>query len=69
MCFLIITRSTSLTLLKNYNNIINDYLNEALIELVNDDDNHNPTYRPVVKEERDTTKVRIVYQASAKIPG
>ena len=59
--------------LKNYNNIISDCLNETIIELVKDDDNcdetHNQPYRTVVKEERDTAKVRVVHDASVKIPG
>ena len=60
-------------LLKNCNNIINDYLNEGIIEPVSDNDTSNAIHYlphlPVLREESDTTKVRIVYDASAKTSG
>ena len=60
-------------LLKNYNNIINDYLNQGIIEPVIDNDTSNATHylprRPMIRKEKDTTKVKIVYDASAKTSG
>ena len=47
-------------LLKNYNSIVNDYLNEGIIEPVNNIDTsdapHYLPHRPVVREERDIKK-------------
>ena len=48
-------------------------MNEGIIEPVNDNDTTDATHylphRPVVREERDTTQVRTVYDASAKTSG
>ena len=60
-------------LLKNYNYIINDFSNEGIIEPVNDTDTFHATHylphQPVVGDQRCTTKRRIVYDSSVKIPG
>ena len=57
-------------LLVNYDNIINDYIKEGILEEVPLDETysnvHYLPHRPVVKEERETTKTRIVFDASAK---
>ena len=60
-------------LMKFYNNIINDYFNGGIIEPVNDSDTFGTiqylSHRPVAREERNITKVGIVYDASAKTSG
>lgn len=59
------------TLAAEYSNIFNDYLNNGIIEKV-EDNNHEESnvhylpHRPVIKHDRDTTKVRIVFDASSK---
>ena len=57
--------------LKRYNTIINDQERDGVIEPVDDPkvirhgEVHYIPHREVVKEERETTKLRIVYDASA----
>ena len=53
-----------------YDNIINDYFKDGILEEVSrinkTDAVHYLPHRAVVKEERETTKTRIVFNASAK---
>ena len=64
-------------LLNDYNSIIKEQLSNNVIEKVPVDQNENINvgsihylpHRPVVKEERETTKVRMVFDASSKITG
>ena len=56
----------------NYDQIINSQLEEGFIEKVENPYRYTGTlhyipHHPVIKEERVTTKIRIVYDASAKI--
>ena len=56
--------------LREYDNIINDYLKDGILEEVSPinktDAVHYLPHRAVVKEERETTKTRLVFDASAK---
>ena len=62
-------------LLKDYDQIMRDQLKEGVIEDVDENESGDPgrvyymPHREVVKRERDTTKVRIVYDASSKSRG
>ena len=59
-------------LLSEYNDIINNYENEGIIEKVDVGDYgevgkvHYLPHRAVVRSDKNTTKVRIVFDASAK---
>ena len=56
--------------LREYGNIINDYLKDGILEeaspINKTDAVHYLPHRAVVKEERETTKTRIVFDASAR---
>ena len=58
-------------LLRSYDNIIKDYLHEGIVEEANDIPEkgrvHYLPHRAVVRKERTTTKVRVVYDASSKL--
>ena len=60
-------------LLSEYDKIINDYENEGIIESVNENESrafnttHYLPHRPVIRNDKETTKVRIVYDASSRI--
>ena len=60
-------------LCENYDKIIKDYLSKNIIEEVKDDETfenaHYLPHRAVIRNEKDTTKVRVVFDASAKLPG
>ena len=58
--------------LVNYDQIIHSQLKEGFIEKVKNPYRHTGTlhyipHHPVIKEERVTTKIRIVYDASARV--
>ena len=57
-------------LLKNYNNIINDYLNEGIIEPVSDNDTSNATHylphRPVVRRKGTLRKLELCVMPQPK---
>ena len=58
----------------NYEKISEEYLKEGIIERVNKSDRvtenvHYLPHRPVIKNERGTTKTRIVFDASSKSKG
>ena len=57
-------------MLEEYDLIIKEYLAEGILEEVKDihksESVHYLPHRPVVKENRQTTRVRIVFDASAK---
>ena len=61
--------------LHQYNTIINDQLESGIVEIVSDPAHfdggrlHYLPHRPVVRVDKDTTKLRIVYDASAKGDG
>ena len=59
-------------LLAEYNNIIREYIDEGIVEVVEPDDvTHKPgsthylPHRAVIRENHSTTKVRIVFDGSA----
>ena len=58
-------------LLKKYDDVIQGYLEDGIVEKISEPGEegkvHYLPHRPVVKEERETTKVRIVMDASSKI--
>ena len=56
-----------------YDNIFRNYLNEGIIEKVNDESAipgcvHYLPHRAVIRNDKETTKVRVVFDASAKLP-
>ena len=58
--------------LVNYDQVIHSQLKEGFIEKVENPYRHTRTlhyipHHPVIREERVTTKIRIVYNASARI--
>ena len=63
--------------MNDYNSIIKEQLLHNVIEKVPKDEKdkvnvgsiHYLPHRPVVREERETTKVRMVFDASSKISG
>ena len=63
-------------LLQDYNDIFKEQLAHNIIEKISEDESekvndigtvHYLPHRPVLKEERETTKVRVVLDASSKI--
>ena len=59
-------------LLKQYDKIIRDQLDQEIIELVPADSQGPIHYLPhhgVVRADKDTTKLRVVYDASSKMSG
>ena len=64
-------KSTSLKL--EYNEILNDYKKKGIIEEISENDNprqgevHYLSHKAVCRENRETTKTRIVFDASARI--
>ena len=63
-------------LFNDYHKIIRVYLNEGIVEQVDKDSNkatpgkvHYLPHRHVIREDRDTSKLRIVFDASSKIKG
>ena len=57
---------------ESYDTVIKTYLDENIVEEVKDDKTfenvHYLPHRAVIKNERDTTKIRVVFDASAKSP-
>ena len=57
---------------KSYDTIIKTYLDENIVKEVKDDETfynvHYLTHRAVIRNERDTTKMRVVLDASTKSP-
>ena len=57
---------------ESYDTIIKTYLDENIVEEVKDDETfenvHYLPHRTVIRNERDTTKIRAVFNASAKSP-
>ena len=57
---------------KNDDTIIKTYLDENIVKEVKDDETfdnaHYLTHRAVIRNERDTTKMRVVFEASTKSP-
>ena len=56
-----------------YNNIFKNYLNEGIIKKVNDESAipgcvHYLPHRAVIRNDKEATKVRVVFDASAKLP-
>ena len=71
---LIFRLNTNPNLLQEYDNIIQDQVKSGVVESANDV--HVPVgkvyylpHREVVREDKNTTKIRVVYDASAKGPG
>ena len=65
---------TNTNLLQEYDNIIEDEIRSGVLEPANDvlvpvGNVHYLPHREVVREDKNTTKVRVVYDASAKGPG
>ena len=65
---------TNTNLLQEYDNIIEDQIKSGVVEPANDvlvpvGNVHYLPHREVVREDKNTTKVRVVYDASAKGPG
>ena len=60
----------NLQLHESYDNIIKTYLSENIVEEIKDDETfeivHCLLYRVIVRNERDTTKICVVFDASAK---
>lgn len=61
-------------ILKEYDSIIRGQLGQGIVEVVNDDATapgmvHYLPHHAVVRQDKDTTKVRVVYDASAKSGG
>ena len=60
----------TIKLRESYNTIIKIYLNENIVEEVKDDEIfesvHYLRHRAVIRNERDTTKIRVVFDTSAK---
>ena len=61
-------------LLSDYNKIFQDYLKDGIIEKVDDSETitkpggvHYLPHRPVVRQDKETTKVRAVFDASARV--
>ena len=56
--------------LRKYDNIINNYLKDSILEEFSPnnktDSVHYLPHRAVLKEERETTKAQIIFDASAK---
>ncbi len=66
--------NTNSNLLQEYDNIIQDQIKSGVVESANDvlvpvGNVHYLPHRKVVREDKNTTKVRVVYDASAKGPG
>ena len=57
---------------ESYDTVIKTYLDENIVDEVKDDKTfekvHYLPHRAVIKNERDTTKIRVVFDASAKSP-
>ena len=57
-------------LLKDYDAILSEYIKEGILEDAINKRNvtncHYLPHRPIVREDRSTTKIRIVFDASAK---
>ena len=57
---------------ESYDTIIKTYLDENIVKEVKDDETfenvHYLPHRTVIRNERDTTKIRVVFNASAKSP-
>ena len=65
---------TNTNLLQEYDNIIEDQITSGVVEPANDvlvpvGNVHYLPHREVVREDKNTTKVRVVYDTSAKGPG
>ena len=66
-----LNKNTSLKL--EYNEILNDYKKKGIIEEISENDNlrqgevHYLSHKAVCRENRETTKTRIVFDATAKI--
>ena len=65
---------TNTNLLQEYDNIIEDQIRSGVVEPANDvlapvGNIHYLPHREVVREDKNTAKVRVVYDASAKGPG
>ena len=65
---------TNPNLLQEYDNIIQDQIKSGVVERANDvlvpvGNVHYLPHREVVREDKNTTKVRVVYDASARGPG
>ena len=62
------------TLASEYNKIVNQYIEDGIVEYVPSENTgeinevHYLPHRAVVRENRETSKVRIVYDASARLP-
>ena len=58
-------------LLETYHQIIEDQMEQGIIEIAPTEPDgkheHNIPHKPVVREQAESTKVRIVYDASAKV--
>ena len=57
---------------ESYDTVIKTYLDEDIVEEVKNDENfenfHYLLHRAVIRRERDTTKIRVVFDVSAKSP-
>ena len=60
--------STSPKVLKQYDVVIREHLQSGVVEIVPQDVHYLP-HRTVVRLDRDTTKVRVVYDVSSKVFG
>ena len=61
-------------ILNEYHQVMQDQLEQGVIELVSTDESNSRTvhylpHHPVIRRDKSTSKVRIVYDASAKSPG
>ena len=58
-------------LFSEYNNIIQGYIDEGIVEVVDDPGEpgevHYLPHRAVIREDKETTKIRIVFDASSKL--
>ena len=66
--------SSSPEILKDYHSVISEQVQRGILERVSEDahgelgDVHYLPHHPVIRKDKDTTKVRVVYDASAKVP-
>lgn len=70
---LIKTFKHNMCLYKDYYRLIQDYVKQGIVEKVENGQNARATYymphRAVIKEERVTTRLRVVFDASSRMPG
>ena len=63
------------SVLKEYDGIIKEQLNKGIIEVVTDNDSsklakvHYLPHHPIIRKDKQTTKMRVVYDASARCNG